>query len=504
MRAFLYSLPILVVLSWFSALLMLLPASVALEAGDHASARAFFYNAILVAIVTGMVAIVTQGRRGPHPVRAQLLALLGSFLLLPLIFAMPLRESLGDTSWTNAYFEMVSAMTTTGISVYTDPGRLSEAEEMWRATVAWGGGLLMWSAAVALFSPMGIGGYEVAQRRGPVVGLGDQRGQERFATERLIRAGGDLFPVFAGLTLALFVALLVAGDPPLTAAVHAMSTLATAGLSPVGGVENASSGRLGELMIAVFFVFALSRRTFATGILGEGSRDIRVDPELRLALTVVLMVSIGLFLRHYVAATQIDETVGFVSALRALWGTFFTALSFLTTSGYTSADWLTARGWSGIDAPGLLLMGLALMGGGVATTAGGVKLLRMYALLKHGQREIGRLVFPNSVGGAGRFARHLRREGAFIAWIVFMLLALSLAVVMLALSAASVNFEASMVLSLAALTNTGPLASYATADPIEVAALSAGAKYVLAAAMAVGRLETLAIVALLNPAFWRP
>ncbi|MEM6727468.1 MAG: potassium transporter TrkG [Pseudomonadota bacterium] len=503
MRAFLYSLPILVILAGVGAVLMLVPAIIALQVADYASARAFFYSALLVLLVTAMVAIVTQGRRGPHAVRSQLQALLGSFLLLPLILALPLHASLGDTSWTNAYFEMVSAMTTTGASVYKAAGRLSEAEEIWRALVAWGGGLLMWSAAIALFAPMGLGGYEVAQRRGPAVGLGVQQGQERLASERLLRAAVLLFPVYAGLTLTLFIALLVAGEPPLVAGGHALSTLATAGFSPVGGVENAGAGRIGEAFIAIFLVFALSRRTFSTGVLGDATRDIREDPELRLAFILLTLISVGLFLRHYVAATQIDEAVGILSAVRALWGTFFTALSFLSTTGYASADWLTARSWSGIEAPGLLLMGLALVGGGVATTAGGVKLLRIYALLKHGEREIGRLIFPSSVGGAGRFARHVRREGAFIAWIVFMLLAVSVAVTMLALAVFGVNFEAALILTIASLTNTGPLADYAAAAPLDIARLSAGAKYILALAMAVGRLETLVIVALLNPAFWR-
>ena len=172
MRAFLYSLPFLVVLTGSGAILMILPAIVAFQARDYQSAQAFFYSAILTAIVTTMVAIVTQGRRGPHQVRSQLVALLGAFLLLPLVLALPLRESLGDTSWTNAYFEMVSAMTTTGASVYVSPGRLSAAEEIWRALVAWGGWLLMWSAAAALFASMGLGGYEVTQQRGPAVGLG--------------------------------------------------------------------------------------------------------------------------------------------------------------------------------------------------------------------------------------------------------------------------------------------------------------------------------------------
>jgi len=295
----------------------------------------------------------------------------------------------------------------------------------------------------------------------------------------------------------------VVGEDPLVACVHAMSTIATAGFSATGGVENAAAGRVGEAIIAVFLLFALSRRTFAEGVLGDATRDLRQDPELRLAAGVVAVISIGLFLRHYLAAVQIDDTLGFNAAFRALWGTFFTALSFLTTTGFASADWLAARSWSGIEAPGLLLMGLAIMGGGVSTTAGGVKLLRIYALLKHGEREIGRLVYPSSVGGSGRFARHIRREGAYIAWIVFMLLGISMAVIMLALSAAGADFETALILAIATLTNTGPLAAHAAAEPISLAGLSATAKYILVASMALGRLETLVLVALFNPAFWR-
>ncbi|MEM9437328.1 MAG: potassium transporter TrkG [Pseudomonadota bacterium] len=504
MRATLHSLPILVILSGMCGLFMVGPAIVAVNFRDYPSAQAFVQTGILTIVVTLMIAIVTRGQIPRHPVLAQLLALLGAFLLLPLVLAVPFQASLGDTTYTNAYFEMVSAMTTTGATLYDAPGRLSEAEAFWRAQVAWGGGFLMWSAAVALFAPMGVGGYEVAAKRGPAVGLGPQQGVTRSATERLLRAASQMAPIYAGLTLALFVSLLVVGDPPLVAAMHAMSTIATAGFSPVGGVENAGSGRIGEVIVAVFLIFALSRRTFGTGVLGDVTRDIRQDPELRLALAIVLTISAGLFLRHYLAATQIDDSVGILSALRALWGTFFTALSFLSTTGFVSADWLTARGWSGLEAPGLLLMGLAIMGGGVATTAGGVKLLRIYALLKHGEREIGRLIYPSSVGGAGRLARHIRQEGAYIAWIVFMLFGLSVAVVMLLLAATGAPFETSLILTIATLTNTGPLAQHAAADPIQLGALSAFAKYILIVSMAVGRLETLILVALFNPAFWRP
>jgi trk system potassium uptake protein TrkH len=146
---------------------------------------------------------------------------------------------------------------------------------------------------------------------------------------------------------------------------------------------------------------------------------------------------------------------------------------------------------------------MAIFGGGVATTAGGVKLLRVYALYKHGLREMERLVHPHSVGGQGTTARRIRREGAAVAWVFFMLFAMSIAVVMTALSATGLEFESTVILAVAALSTTGPVASVAGDAAISYGLLSDAAKLILAAAMTLGRLETLAIIALLNPDFWR-
>ena len=148
-------------------------------------------------------------------------------------------------------------------------------------------------------------------------------------------------------------------------------------------------------------------------------------------------------------------------------------------------------------------MGLAVFGGGVATTAGGVKLLRVYALYRHGVREMERLVHPHSVGGSGQAARQIRRQGAYVAWIFFMLFAISVAATMLALSLAGLDFESALILTIASLTTTGPLIDAVGAAPVDLAQIGDAARIVFAAAMVVGRLETLAIIALLNPDFWR-
>jgi trk system potassium uptake protein TrkH len=132
-----------------------------------------------------------------------------------------------------------------------------------------------------------------------------------------------------------------------------------------------------------------------------------------------------------------------------------------------------------------------------------VKLLRIYALARHGERELERLIHPSSVGGAGQQARRLRREGAYFAWLFFMLFALSISVTCAVLSLLGLEFEPALILTLSALSTTGQLADLAAAEPIGYGVLAPSVKVVLAGVMVVGRLETLAILALLAPSGWR-
>lgn len=320
---------------------------------------------------------------------------------------------------------------------------------------------------------------------------------------RLVRYTLALTPIYTALTIVLWVGLVIAGERPYIALCHAMSTLSTSGISPIGGLYFAASQFWGELLIFCFFIFAFSRLTFSRGLMGEAEQGLRRDPEFRVAILLTLSVTGLLFSRHFIGATDGNTQNAVMAGWQALWGTLFTVTSFLTTTGFESHYWGGARDWSGLDSPGLFLIGLALMGGGVATTAGGVKLLRIYALYRHGEREQERLLHPSSVGGGGREARRIRRQGAYISWVFFMLFAISIAVVMVLLSLTGVQFETAMVLAVAALSTTGPLAAVAAETPISYAGIPDPAKFVLAAAMVLGRLETLAIIALFNPEIWR-
>ena len=438
--------------------------------------------------------------------RNQLLALLAAFSVLPAILAIPFYEAVRDTSYVNAYFEMVSALTTTGATVFDDPDRLEDAVHFWRAIVGWLGGFLAWLMAAAILAPMNLGGFEVTSNekigQGPT--LFSQIGRHATAADRMARHLNKLLPIYSGLTLVLWIALILAGDTPFVAICHAMSTLATSGISPIGGLREGQAGWAGEALIVCFLFFALSRHTFMPTHADGRWTLLQRDREIRVGLFFVFVVPTLLFLRHWVGAYEVNEEEKILSVFQALWGGFFTVFSFLTTTGFESAGWSAAGDWSGLRTPGVILMGLALIGGGVATTAGGVKLFRVYALYKHGLREMEKLVHPSSVGGAGMHARQVRRQGAYIAWIFFMVFALSIALTTLALSATGLKFEPSIIFAVSALSTTGPLATVTGEAALSFASLGVAAKLILSGAMVLGRLEALAIIALLNPDFWRP
>ncbi|MCF6232486.1 MAG: TrkH family potassium uptake protein [Rhodobacteraceae bacterium] len=500
------SLPLFLLVWTIGALAMFVPAIFALVQGNMAVARSFSFAAGLGLTLVILVALARASRKSRHGTLGQLLALLGIFTILPAFLAVPLHDALGTTSFLNAYFDMVSAITTTGATLFDDPTRLPPSLHLWRALVAWLGGLLMWVAASAILAPLSLGGFEVTTRGQPgrsmVTPMHMTSADPR---KRLARITATLAPVYTGLTLALWVLLMIAGETSLTGLIHAMSVMSTSGISPVGGLTQAQAGFQGEMILFLFMFFALSRLTFSndTATATSGFSRLDKDPEFRIALLLIIGLPVILFLRHWWAAFDVETSQNLMLALRAFWGAMFTVMSFLTTTGFESADWEEARQWSGLGTPGLILMGLALIGGGVATTAGGVKLLRVYALYLNGVREMEQLVHPSSVSGARAGNRRIQKNGAFIAWVFFMLFALSLALITVTLAALGSSFDQALVLSIAMLSTTGPLINIAAETPIHLAELGDTAKLVLSAAMVLGRLETLAIIALFTPDLWR-
>jgi trk system potassium uptake protein TrkH len=516
-------LPVFPLCLGFLALAMLGPALFGLIQRDWFSARSFLYCAIFTGFASATLAMALGTRRHGDAARSELRDLVVCWLLVPLFAGAPLWLRTPYLGVWGAWFEMVSAFTTTGGTVYAEPDKVPEAIHLWRGMVAWFGGLVTLVAAFAILAPRNLGGFEVAvnsvgtarqpggQPGGPLTGqlraragsaISWQEASMARLDERLARSVRAVLPVYGALTAILAFLFSGMGQSGLAAVVHAMAIVSTSGISPYANGLAANPSFAVELTAAFFMVLAATRLTYAETRRFDGIQRWYGDPELKLMAVLVACASVALFLRHWFGALTIDLGERVSEAPQAVWGVVFTSLSFLTTTGFQGASWESARDWSGLANPGLILLGLCAIGGGAATTAGGIKLVRGYALLRHGYRELERIAQPNSVLATGTRLRGIMSEGAFLAWAFVMLYIMAIFVAVIALTLTGLSFEKSLVAAISSISNTGPAFALVTSGEIDFNRISESQRMILAFTMVLGRIETLAVISLFNTDTW--
>lgn len=500
----LLDLPLLVILIGLAGIAMFVPATHALALRDHELARNFAYMALLVLIFAGMLGLARANVVPRNVARNHLISLALAYAILPPILALPLvQRAAGGAEFGAAIFEMLSAFTTTGAPVLEGP--LKPSVHLWRSLVGWLGGLFALVMVFSVLAPLNLGGVEVETGRIPGRASPGMQQITRVAdpSERMARFAAGIFPFYLGLTLVLWGGLYMAGESGLVALCHAMGVLSTSGISPLpGGTADGQGGFLAEAAMALVLVLALSRRLLLGLLRQGGTARLWRDPELGLAGSILGVVVLGLFLLGLYGALTDPQEHGLFQALGVLWALVFTCLSFLTTTGYVSSFWALWPGWSGLASPDLLLWALAIVGGGVATTAGGVKLLRVYALLRFGEQELDRVIHPSAVARmrtSTTTSRAASGQGAAMAWVFFMIFGLSITAFVAALTVLGVSFDESLVLALSALTTTGPLVTQSGGIGASYGGQSGAVQVVLGFAMVVGRIEALAILAILLP-----
>ncbi len=476
------------------------PAAHGFLTGQSAVGRSFLYGGLMIAIAGLFLTIATARRQRRPATRGLFPMLVGIYLILPAVMAVPLADALPALRYVDAWFEMVSSFTTTGASLIRPPQQVPDTIHLWRGMVGWMGGLFILVAATAFLAPIGLGGFELMRPPAKHPMVSDRAGTSarQSAVPRFAAHLWLVLPLYSGFTALLWLTLTLAGMAGFPALMAAMAVLSTSGILPRETLGPVGPGA--ELAIFLFLVLALSRAFIPSSerqLLGRP----QADPQLRLAAALVAAVVVLVMLRHVTGGYQPIEGEALPKLGTAAWGAGFTGLSFLTTTGIVNDAWIAGRAWSGLTPPGMVLLALALMGGGAATAAGGVKLLRLYALGRMGATEMQRLLHPSRVSGGGARRRFIAGPGARLAWLFVMAFAAALSLLVALLLVLGVEFEVAIVFAAAALTTTGPLASHAGDVVLHWTDLGDPARAVLALGMILGRLEILAVLALLAAQF---
>ncbi|MFY3384043.1 TrkH family potassium uptake protein [Paracidovorax sp. MALMAid1276] len=410
------------------------------------------------------------------------------WVLLPLFAALPLMlagHAIGrPMSFTHAYFEAVSGLTTTGATVLAGLDSLPVSVNVWRTFLQWVGGMGILILAVAVLPLLGVGGSQLfrAEAAGPV--------KDAKLTPRMTETAKGLWGVYAVFSVSCALAYWLGGMDPINAVMYMFSTVSLGGMSPHDTSFGYYHSPLLEAISVGFMLVASCNFALYFVAIRKGHwQGFWRDPELR--ATLATLIGGGLLVAALLWAK------GVYTPLDALRYGMFNVVSIATTTGYATVDYL---GWP-VFAPVFMLL-LS----GVATSAGstgcGIKMVRMLILLKQARREMNRLVHPRAVQPV-RLGDAVVDNRVIFSVLAFMLVygatIIGLSMVLLVTDLDPVTAFSAVLASVncmgPGLGSVGPASNYAVLTDFQV--------WVCTLAMLLGRLEILSFMALLTPAFWR-
>ena len=405
-------------------------------------------------------------------------SVLATFGSLPFLLAEHFSLSLTD-----AFFESMSGLTTTGGTIFTNLDSLPESTLYYRQQLQWLGGMGIVVLAVAIMPMLGIGGMQLyrAETPGPM--------KDNKLTPRITESAKALWYIYFGLTVACLLAYWAAGMSLFDAICHAFSTVAIGGFS----THDSSIGHFNSTAIEwVAMIFMLiASANFSLHFVAWRNKSIK--PYIRDSEYKSFIITLSIIGCILLTAIVVNEL--YTSFFSSIQQGLFHLISIITTTGFTSDGFAW---WPG--ALPLMLIMMSFMGGCAGSTAGGMKVMRFQLMYKQGKKEIVRLIHPNAVlsiktGGNVINEKIINTVTAF-----FSMYILCYALTGFALSAVGLDFVTAFSAAAACLNNLGPgLGEVAT----NYASINDPAKWILSFAMLLGRLELFTLIVLFTGTFWR-
>lgn len=405
------------------------------------------------------------------------------WIVLSLSGSVPLYLSDSpNLSYTDAYFESLSGLTTTGATVITGLDDLPKSILWYRQQLQWFGGMGLIVLAVAVLPMLGVGGMQLyrAEAPGPV--------KDSKLTPRITETAKALWYIYLGLTVLCGFAYWGAGMDTFDAITHSFSTIAIGGYS----THDLSIGYFNSVsieLIAVFFMF-VSGINFALHFAAWRANSPLIywkDAEFKFYAGLMLLVSI-ITIATLIYTKSYEPSTAFVKGL-------FEVVSIATTTGFSTADFAN---WPFV-LPFLLFV-VAFVGGCAGSTGGGMKAIRIMLILKQGMREAKRLIHPNAVIPIKVGKKPVADRVVEAVWGFFSLYLFVFVVLLLLLLASGLDQVTAWSAVGACINNLGPGLGDVAAHYGD---LPTFAKWVLCVAMLMGRLEVFTLLILFTPAFWR-
>ena len=403
---------------------------------------------------------------------------LGVFGALPLLFSQSLTIGITD-----AVFESISGITTTGATVITNLDELPKSLLFYRQILQWLGGMGIIVLAVAILPMLGVGGMQLyrAETPGPV--------KDSKLTPRIKETAKALWYIYLSLTIACALGYWIAGMNLFDAVSHSFSTVAIGGFS----THNESIGYFRSApieMVAIVFML-LSGMNFGLHFITWKSQSLRhylQDSEFKTYLLVIGSICI-------IASVFLCTSGAYASWGEAFSKAVFHSVSIATTTGFTTSHYYF---WPSFLP--LLLLLASFIGGCTGSTGGGMKVIRVLLLVKQGLREMSRLIHPNAKIAVKIGSKAVDSHVIEAVWGFFSAYIAVFVFILLLLMASGLDQVSAFSAVAATLNNLGPGLGEVGANYTGINNFS---KWVLCLGMLLGRLEIFTLLVVLTPAFWR-
>lgn len=478
--------PIVHVLSKLAALyavLLLVPTLVSYLYHDSAF-NAFAGTAL--ATLAGSTAVWAATRKHDRELRPRdgftLVFLL--WLGFAAISALPFYLYFPNISYTDAFFEAVSGLTTTGATIMSSLDTLAPSLNFWRHMMNWLGGMGIIVLAVAILPMLGVGGTQLFKAEIPGID------KDSKMAPRISQTAKRLWLVYLTFTLLTCMGLKWAGMGWFDAVCHAMSAFALGGFSTHdASIAFFDSPAIEAVLIAATILGAVNFASHFAMAREKSPKPYWRDEEARAMLTI-LAASIA-------AASVYMWQQGYYTPLEALRYVGFNFVSIGLANGFANADFAT---W-----PLLVTLWMFFLSNVLANTGsmgGGIKMARALVLAKFSLREVSLLLHPNAVRTVKLNRRSISDRTAMAVMAFIFVYFMTVVIFTLGLLASGMDFITALSATIACITNAGPgLGAVGPAD--NYAALSGLQKWMCAAVMLLGRLEIFTVFILFTPDYWK-
>ncbi|QPH52994.1 TrkH family potassium uptake protein [Pontivivens ytuae] len=460
---------------------MLLPALIDLP--TEAGASGTFALSSVVTMMAGLTLILScaNSRTRGLDIRQTFLLTVACWLSLPIFGAIPLWTGPVPVSYTDAFFEAMSGLTTTGSTIYSDLDQLSRGTLLWRALLQWMGGVGIIVFALAFLPMLKVGGMQLFR-------------SEAFDTfgkilPRAAEIAGSISGIYLVLTLACALSYGAAGMGLFDAITHAMTTVATGGFANYNN-SFAAFTPAAEYMAAIFMILASLPFVRYIQLVAGAHQPLFHDSQIRAFLAILAGAVLVLALWQTAVSEQPTEPA-FRKAL-------FNATSIMTGTGYASANYNL---WGSFPVAVIFLIGL--IGGCAGSTCCSVKVFRFQLLFAALVSQIRQLHSPSGVFRPRYEGRTVADDVMSSVVAFFVMFMLTLGVVTAILGLMGLDMITALSGAATAVANIGPGLGPEIGPAGNFAGLPDQAKWVLAMAMLIGRLELMSVYVLFTVAFWR-